>query len=73
MLEQIWARVLLADGLGYIVLKAVRDFVVVFAAMVGTDGFALSADSMTKAAVSAAGITAYRVGREVLDRFGPGN
>ncbi len=72
MLEQIWARVLLADGVGYIILKAIRDFVMVFAALVGTDSFDLSTESLTKAAIAAASTTFYRVAREVIDRFGPG-
>lgn len=71
MLEQIWARALLADGVGYIILKAIRDFTMVFAALVGTDGFELSTESLTKAAIAAGSTTLYRVAREVIDRFGP--
>lgn len=72
MLEQIYARVMLADGVGYIVLKALRDFIMVWAALVGTDSFELSTESMTKAAIAAASTTLYRVSREIIDRFGPG-
>ena len=63
------SRILNADGLTYIVLKAARDFAVVFAGLVTVDGFVLSQDSMTKAAIAAGTITVFRFVREVLSRF----
>ena len=63
------SRVLNADGLTYIALKALRDFAVAFAGFVTVDGFVLSQDSMTKAAIAAGTTTIFRLVREVLVRF----
>lgn len=71
MLEQLWVRLMLVDGIPYIGLKAIRDFIMVFAALVSVDGFDLSTESLTKAAIAAASTTVYRVAREILYKFGP--
>ena len=62
-------RILNADGLSYIALKALRDFAVVFAGFVTVDGFVLSQDSMITAATAAATTTIFRLVREVLLHF----
>lgn len=63
------SKVLNADGLTYIALKAARDFAVAFAGFVTVDGFVLSQDSMQKAAIAAATTTIFRLVREVMLRF----
>jgi hypothetical protein len=63
------SKLLSADGLLYVGLKAGRDFAMAFAALVSVDGFAVSPDSMKGALIAAAGTTAFRVVRYVYDRF----
>lgn len=63
-------RLLTAEGLLYIGLKAARDFVTVLAISVGADTFVSTPDGWRVALVAAASTTAFRVGRYLLDRLG---
>ena len=62
-------KVLNADGLTYIALKAARDFVAVLGLLVTADTFVLSQDSLGNAAKAALATTIFRLVREVMLRF----
>lgn len=64
-------RFMTAEGFTYIALKALRDFVMVYAATIGASAFVATPDSMKVAAISAAGTAGYRLVRELFLRFMP--
>lgn len=66
---QVLNKVLGADGLTYIIVKAIRDFVMVYAVAIGADTFTATPDSLKAAAIAAASTTIYRAIREVITRF----
>lgn len=64
-------RFLTADGFTYIAVKAIRDFVTVYAVTIGASTFVATPDSMKTAALAALSTAGYRLVRELFVRFVP--